>query len=220
MRLVLLGAPGSGKGTQGELLARKYGIPLISTGDILRAEIAAGTELGNKARDAVSRGTLVTDDVMLGMVEHRLEQPDVASGFVLDGFPRSIPQAEGLGSILGKKRIRLDAVVKIDVPKRVLLERMVSRRVCSSCGSVHNVSSNPPGVAGTCDRCGGALVQREDDNEETVRRRLNVYEAATAPLIDYYDGRGLLVIVDGDGEVSAVFDGIVHALEGRDAGRR
>jgi adenylate kinase len=220
MRLVLLGAPGSGKGTQGELLGRKYGIPQISTGDILRGEIAAGTPLGVKAREAVNGGALVTDDVMLGMVEHRFEQPDVKPGFVLDGFPRSIPQAEGLAKLLGRHGIRLDAVVKIDVPKRVLLERMTARRVCANCGTVYNLTSKPPAVPGKCDRCGGPVVQREDDTEETVRRRLNVYEAATAPLIDYYDARGLLAIVAGDGEVPEIFDGIVRALEARASGAR
>lgn len=215
MRLVLLGAPGSGKGTQGELLVRKYKVPQISTGDILRSEIAAGTPLGIRAKEAVSSGALVTDELMLGMVEHRLKEPDLATGFILDGFPRSIPQAEGLAAMLARLGARLDAVVKIDVPKKVLLERMTLRRICSSCGQVYNLVSRPPAAAGKCDRCGADVVQREDDTEETVRRRLNVYEAATAPLIDYYDARGLLVIVHGEGEVPEVFASIVQALESR-----
>jgi adenylate kinase len=212
MRLVLLGAPGSGKGTQGELLVRKYGVPRISTGDILRAEIAGGTPLGLRAKEAVSNGTLVTDDVMLGMVESRLLEPDVAQGFILDGFPRSIPQAEGLDSMLGSRRIGLDAVVKIDVAKKLILERMTGRRICSGCGTVYSLAFQPPKVAGRCDLCGSDVVQREDDTEETVRRRLNVYEAATAPLIDYYDARGLLVIVHGEHDVQTVFESIVQHL--------
>lgn len=212
MRLVLLGAPGSGKGTQGALLARRCAILQIATGDILRSEMARGSALGMTARGYVVAGSLVPDDVVLGMVEARLGEPDAASGFVLDGFPRSIPQAEGLERILSALGKRLDAVVKLDVPKRLLLERLTARRVCSGCNSVYNLVTKAPAAPEKCDRCGKALIQREDDSEETVRRRLNVYEAETAPLIDYYDGRGLLVIVHGEGSVEDVDAMIGRAL--------
>jgi len=204
MRLVLLGAPGSGKGTQGGLLGKRYGIPQIATGDILRAGMAAGTPLGTNSRELVNAGGLVPDDVMLVLMEGRLARPDAAKGFVLDGFPRSIPQAEGLDRILARNGVKLDAVIKLDVPKRVLIRRLTERTICPSCGSVYNLSSNPPVAAGICDRCGVGLVLREDDTEETVRKRLNVYQATTAPLIDYYDSRGLLLIVHGDGTIPDV----------------
>ena len=215
MRLVLLGAPGSGKGTQGELLGKRYGIPQIATGDILRAGMAAGTPLGTGARDLVNAGSLVQDDVMLDLIEERLGWADAAKGFVLDGFPRSIPQAEGLEQILKKLGAKLDAVIKLDVPKRVLIERLTERTSCPGCGSVYNLSSNPPAAAGKCDRCGGGLVLRVDDTEETVRKRLNVYQAWTAPLIDFYDSRGLLLIVHGLGTIPEVAAEIEKGIRGR-----
>jgi adenylate kinase len=218
MRIVLLGAPGSGKGTQAERLQVRYGIPQIATGDILRAEMAAGTLLGMKAKGFVNVGQLVPDDVIVGIMEGRLAEKDAASGFILDGFPRSIPQAEGLSKILETVGGRLDAVLKLDVSKRVLLDRMTSRRVCGSCGAVYNLATILPATPGRCDRCGGELVQREDDTEETVRRRLNVYEAATAPLIDYYDARGLLVIIHGEDPAEEVAQEIERALGVRSDG--
>jgi adenylate kinase len=215
MRLILLGAPGSGKGTQGELLAKRFAIPQIATGDILRTAIAAGSPLGEQSRDLVNAGTLVPDDAMVEMIERRLAQPDAAKGFVLDGFPRSIPQAEGLGRILEKAGVRIDAVIKLDVPKRVLIERLTQRIICSGCGSVYNLSSKRPATAGKCDRCGEKLVLREDDDEETVRKRLNVYQASTAPLIDFYDGLGLLLIVRGEGSIPDVAAEIERAIKKR-----
>jgi adenylate kinase len=215
MRLVLLGAPGSGKGTQGELLGKLYGIPQVATGDILRAGMAAGTPLGTGARDLVNEGSLVQDDVMCDLIEERLGRADAAKGFVLDGFPRSIPQAEGLERILKKLGVKLDAVIKLDVPKRVLIERLTGRTSCPGCGSVYNLSSNPPAVAGKCDRCGGGLVLRVDDTEGTVRKRLNVYQASTAPLIDFYDSRGLLLIVHGLGPIPDVTAEIEKGIRGR-----
>lgn len=215
MRLVLLGAPGSGKGTQGGLLGRRFGIPQIATGDILRAGMAAGTPLGTGARDLVNEGSLVADDVMLELITGRLGQADAASGFVLDGFPRSIPQAEGLDLILKKLGAKLDAVIKLDVPKRVLIARLTKRTSCPGCGSVYNLFSNPPAVAGKCDRCGVGLVTRVDDTEATVRKRLNVYQASTAPLIDFYDSRGLLVIVHGEGTIPDVTGAIERGIRGR-----
>jgi len=220
MRLIILGAPGSGKGTQAVRLARKHAVPQIATGDILRSEIARGTSLGVKAQEDVGKGALVPDDVMLAMMEVRLAQPDAAGGFILDGFPRSLPQAEGLDRILKRLGVRLDAAIKLDVPKKVLLDRMIARRVCSGCAAVYNLQSGPPKVAGVCDHCKGALVQREDDTPETVRRRLSVYAAATSPLIDFYDSRGLLVIAYGEGSVDEVEASIEHALESHLGGGR
>ncbi len=215
MRLVLLGAPGSGKGTQAELLGKRYSIPKIATGDILRAGMAAGTPLGTEARDLVNAGSLVPDARMIELMESRLGQADTAKGFVLDGFPRSIPQAEGLNRILAKQGVKLDAVIKLDVPKQVLIERLTQRASCPSCGSVYNLSSNPPIESGKCNRCGGGLVERADDTEDTVLKRLNVYQRSTAPLIDYYDGRGLLLIVHGDGAISDVTAEIERGIRGR-----
>lgn len=221
MRIVFLGAPGSGKGTQSSRLREHYQIPLIATGDILRAEIATGTPLGIKAKGYVNEGQLVPDDVILEMIEKRMAGKDAERGFILDGFPRSLPQAEGLQRIIDGLGKRLDAVLKLDVSKKVLLERMTSRRVCGSCGAVYNLSSSlAPSTAGRCDRCGAALVLRADDTDETVKKRLLVYEAATAPLIDYYDAQGLLVIIHGENSVEEVNEEIIRALESRAAGKK
>lgn len=213
MRIVLLGAPGCGKGTQSALLQRRYGIPQISTGDMLRAAMADGSPVGDKARTYVTTGALVPDEVILELVDERIDRPDALGGFILDGFPRSIPQARGLNGFLELRGLALQRVIKIDVPKKTILERMTSRRVCPGCGTVYNVMSQPPVKMGVCDQCGQKLVQREDDTEETVRRRLNVYESATAPLIDYYDAAGLLTIVSGERPVEQVFDSICVALD-------
>jgi adenylate kinase len=213
MRIILLGAPGCGKGTQSELLRHRLNVPQISTGDMLREAITQGSALGEKARGFVSSGALVPDDLILALVEERLHQPDAAGGFILDGFPRSIPQAEGLGTLLGKLVVPLDRAIKIDVSKKILLERLTSRRICPGCGAVFNVLSQPPASEGICDRCGTHLIQRDDDTESTVRHRLAVYESATKPLIDYYDGHHLLSIVNGEGEVEAVFQRILGVLE-------
>jgi adenylate kinase len=212
MRLVFLGAPGSGKGTQGALMSRRLSIPQIATGDILRSEIQAGTPLGKKANEFVGRGAYVPDDVMLGIIESRLAQDDTARGFVLDGFPRTILQAEGLDRLLAKLEIRLDAVVKLDVSKKTLLERMVARRICPGCAAVYNVRSNPPKVEGVCDKCGKRLEARADDTDDTVKKRLVLYEVTTGPVIDYYDGQGLLVIVPAEGLIDEVATRIEQAL--------
>jgi adenylate kinase len=212
MYLVLLGAPGSGKGTQSALIQERYGIPQISTGDILREAIAKGTALGEKAKSFVNSGGLVPDDLIIDLVRERIAEPDAAAGFILDGFPRSIPQADGLETLLRERGLSLTRVVKIDVPKRLILQRMTSRRICPNCGAVYNVLSKPPARDEVCDQCGAGLIQREDDAEGTVRRRLNVYEVATKPLIDYYDGRGLLRIVDGSGDADEVFGKISREL--------
>jgi adenylate kinase len=212
MRIVLLGAPGSGKGTQAALLTEKYGTPQVATGDMLRAGIASGSALGEEARGHVAAGALVPDDLIQRLVGDRLAQPDASAGFVLDGFPRSIPQAEGLDRMLTAAGHRLDAVIKIAVGKVELLKRLTSRRICPGCATVYNLLAQAPVADGTCDRCGTRLIQREDDTEATVRRRLQVYTSATAPLIDWYDARGLLRIVHGEGTVEAVFRRIVAAL--------
>lgn len=212
MRIVLLGAPGCGKGTQAALLFERYGIPQVSTGDMLRAGIAAGSALGEEARAHVAAGALMPDDLVQRLVEERLARPDASRGFVLDGFPRSIPQAEGLDRMLGAAGHRLDGVIKISVGRVELLKRLTSRRICPGCAAVYNLLAQPPAKEGVCDRCGTNLVQREDDTEATARRRLQVYVSATAPLIDWYDARRLLVIVHGEGPVETVFRRIVAAI--------
>lgn len=215
MRIVLLGAPGSGKGTQAALLLEKYRVPQVATGDMLRAGIAAGSALGEEARAHMAAGALVPDDLIQRLVEDRISQPDAGRGFILDGFPRSIPQAEGLDRMLAAVGKRLDAVIKISVGKTELLQRLTSRRICPGCAAVYNLLGQSPVVEGVCDRCGTKLVQREDDSEATVRRRLQVYASATAPLIDWYDARGLLVIVQGEGAVESVFRRILGAIAER-----
>lgn len=213
MKLVLLGAPGSGKGTQAERLQERFAIPQISTGDMLRAAMAQETALGEKAKEYVNAGALVPDDVILGLVQERLRNHDAVQGFILDGFPRSIPQADGLETWLKGRGEALTRVLKLDVAKKVLIDRMTSRRVCPGCGALYNLMTTPPLAEGRCDRCGSTLVQRDDDLESTVRRRLNVYESSTAPLIDYYDARHLLSIIPGEGDADVVFQRIVTTLD-------
>lgn len=210
--LILLGGPGVGKGTQAKMLAEKYSIPQISTGDILRAEIKSDSELGKQAAGYMKRGDLVPDDLILAMIEKRLQEDDTANGFILDGFPRTIPQAEGLDSILPRLERRLDGVVDIEVPYEKLVQRITSRWGCSECGADFNSLSSPPQVVETCDHCGGRLQQRPDDKEETVRQRLLVYREKTAPLIDYYKRKSLLKIVDGDKPVESVFAAVCNTL--------
>ncbi len=197
MKLVLLGAPGCGKGTHSEWLKQDLGIPQISTGDILRDAVAGETELGGKAKEYMDRGQLVPDELILGMMGERLAEPDTARGFILDGFPRTVPQAEGLDRLLAEHDQQLDRVLRIDVPAEELVRRLTSRRVCPSCKAVYNMQFRPPKEEGLCDSCGGEVIQRADDTEETVRSRLGVFENQTAPLIDYYQAKGLLAAVDG-----------------------
>jgi adenylate kinase len=197
MRLVLLGAPGCGKGTHSAWMIADYGIPQISTGDILREAVARGTELGALAKRYMDSGGLVPDDVILGLMRERLAEPDAARGFILDGFPRTIPQAEGLAKLLAQRGERLDRVVKIDVPREELVSRLTSRRVCPECKAVYNIHFRPPRREGVCDACGGRIVQRADDTEATVLSRLAVYEQQTAPLVSHYQAQKLLTVVDG-----------------------
>lgn len=214
MRLVLLGAPGAGKGTQAKKLIDKYSIPQISTGDILRQAVAEGTPLGKEAKSYMDKGELVPDKVVLGLVEERLKQDDCKKGYILDGFPRNTAQAEALDIILGDIGMPLTAAISVDVPKEDLMKRLTGRRTCRNCGQMYNVYFSPPKKEGTCDKCGGELYQRDDDKEETIRRRLDVYEAQTAPLIDYYGKKGILHAVQGTGSIDDIFGKMCAVLGG------
>lgn len=205
MKLIFLGPPGAGKGTQAARFAARYGIAHISTGDMLRAELRAGTPLGQQAQGYMNRGELVPDEVILGMVQSRIEQADCANGFLFDGFPRTVAQADALAALCA-----VDRVVNIDVPQERLVARISGRRMCPDCGAAYHVSTHPDG---RCGKCGGTLYQREDDREETVRNRLRVYEEQTQPLIEYYAARGLLVTVDGDESIERVTEAIAQAVE-------
>ncbi len=195
MKLILLGAPGAGKGTVAKLLTQIDGSVQISTGDILRAAVAAGTELGKKAEAAMKAGDLVSDDLIMGIMEERLKEDDCKNGYLLDGFPRTIPQAEALKELLAKMGEELDCVVNIDVPREVILDRLTTRRTCTDCGAIYNVKSNPPKEEGKCDKCGGPVVQRDDETEEAISNRLDVYNEKTAPLADFYEKEGMLLTV-------------------------
>ena len=199
MRIILIGAPGSGKGTQAESIRQKYPIAHISTGDILRANVKADTELGRNAKGYMESGKLVPDAVIVAMVESRLVEPDCKDGFLLDGFPRTRPQAEALDSILEKLSISLDAVIQLDVDDEIVVQRLTTRRVCTSCGEIYNTVFKPAKVEGVCDKCGGDVIQRNDDKESVIRNRLTVFHEQTAPLIDYYRNKDVLVSVDAAG---------------------
>lgn len=211
MRLVFLGPPGAGKGTQARALAQEWGVPHIATGDMLRDAAAAGTPLGRQARAFMERGALVPDDVIIGLIAERLGEPDAKRGFVLDGFPRTIPQAEALDRLLAERDQGLDRVIYFDVPEDELLRRLTGRRSCPACQATYHLTANPPRRAGVCDRCGADLVQRPDDREETVRTRLKVYAEQTAPLLEHYRGRGVLVTVAGAGPIEVVRDAVRRA---------
>lgn len=212
MKLVLLGAPGAGKGTQAKKLIEKYSIPQISTGDLLRAAVAAETELGKKAKSYMDKGELVPDSVVLGMVEERLKQDDCQQGYILDGFPRNRAQAEALDEMLKSVGMELDAALSIDVPLEDLMKRLTGRRTCKNCGQMYNVYFSAPKKEGTCDKCGGELYQRDDDKEETIRKRLEVYNEQTAPLIDYYRDKEILKSVNGTGSIDDIFVNILSVL--------
>jgi len=193
--MILLGAPGAGKGTVAKLLTQLDGSVQISTGDILRAAVAAGTELGKKAEAAMKAGDLVSDDLIMGIMSERLKQDDCKNGYLLDGFPRTIPQAEALTKMLTDMGEKLDAVVNIDVPRDVILDRLTTRRTCTKCNAIYNVKSNPPKVEGVCDKCGGPVVQRDDETEQAISNRLDVYNQKTAPLASFYEKAGMLMTV-------------------------
>jgi len=218
MRIILLGAPGSGKGTQAQRLTEGHHIPQVSTGDLLREAVAQGTELGKKAKVAMDAGELVSDDIVLGMIRERLARPDAKSGFILDGFPRNLAQAEALDGVLEDLGAPLDAAVLMDVDFDVLLKRLTGRRTCSGCGKVYNVYFFAPENEGVCDGCGGELIQRADDNEETITQRLKVYESQTTPLVSFYEERGKLKVVPAEGEIDEVFQRLEAALGARSSG--
>jgi len=213
MRIVLLGAPGSGKGTQAKLLVEKYKIPQMSTGDLLRAEVAAGTDLGKKAKAAMDAGQLVTDDIVLGMIQTRLAKPDAKNGFILDGFPRNIPQAQSLDAMLARLGQPLQLALLVDVETDVLMKRLTGRRTCGSCGAIYNIHFSAPKTSNKCDKCGGGLTHRSDDNENTVSNRLKVYQEQTAPLANYYKAQGKLRTVRGVGTVSSIFKAMGDIIE-------
>lgn len=212
MRIILLGPPGAGKGTQAKALMDRYGIPQISTGDILRVAVREGTPMGVRAKSFMDAGALVPDEVVVGIVCERLSQADCVPGFILDGFPRTVAQAEALSDTLLRMSSPLQAVVSLEVDEDILVERLTGRRTCSVCGFGYHVKFSPPLQAGACDHCGGALLQRDDDREETIRHRLSVYHGQTAPLIGYYGGRGLLFGVDGMENIGVVQDKIASIL--------
>ena len=210
MKLILLGAPGAGKGTVAKLLTKVDGSVQISTGDILRGAVAAGTELGKQAKAAMDAGDLVSDDLIMGIMEERLKEDDCKNGYLLDGFPRTIPQAEALKTLLEKMGEKLDFTVEIDVPRDVILDRLTTRRTCSDCGEIYNVKSNPPTVEGVCDKCGGSVVQRDDETEAAISNRLDVYNEKTAPLVGFYKGEGLLLSVNATSS-----DAVVDAVKAK-----
>ena len=216
MRIILVGPPGAGKGTQAEKIVAKYNVAHISTGDILRANVKAGTELGKKAKSFMDAGALVPDDVIVGMMRGRLAEDDCKNGFILDGFPRTVPQAEALDSLLAEMGIKLDGVILLDVDDDTVVERLCGRRMCKKCGRIFHVSFKPSSKGDLCDECGGELYQRDDDKEEVIRQRLAVYHSQTAPLVYYYGKAGLLLRVPG-AEAGDKVLGHIEAMLGRRA---
>ena len=212
MRLIFLGAPGVGKGTQADLIAAKFGRPKISTGDILREAVRNKTPMGVQAKACMDQGQLVPDSVVVGIVRDKLAEPACTKGFLLDGFPRTVPQAEELAAVLKAGGLQLDRVINVSVPREDIVRRLTGRRSCPKCQAVFHVEFAPPKRAGVCDRCGGELMQRSDDKRETVENRLAVYEQQTAPLIAYYRQRGLLSDIDGSGKVEQVQQRVVELL--------
>jgi len=212
VRLVLLGPPGAGKGTQAKLLQEHFGIPQISTGDILRQAVKDGTPLGKQANEFMDRGELVPDSVINDIVDERLAADDCRNGFLLDGFPRTVAQAEALEKMLERRNVVLDAAVSLAVPRKVLVKRLSGRRTCRKCGAMYHVTFNPPATDGACDRCGGELYQREDDREETIEARMEVYDRQSAPLLEYFRTQGLLREVDGAKGTDRVFEQILRKV--------
>ena len=212
MRLILLGPPGAGKGTQAAGIVEKYQIPHISTGDIFRKNIKEGTDLGKKAKEYIDQGLLVPDELTVGLVTDRITQADCENGFMLDGFPRNVSQAEQLDAFLKENNIELSNVINIEVDKNILVSRAVGRRICKSCGATYHVEFNPPKIEGVCNVCQGELYQRADDNEETVSKRIQVYLDETRPLADYYAKVGILSNINGQQSIDEVFGDIVAAL--------
>ncbi|HAG04178.1 MAG TPA: adenylate kinase [Lachnospiraceae bacterium] len=209
MKFILIGCPGAGKGTQAKKLSKHYDIAHISTGDLLRDQIKRGTELGKKITEIMDKGGLVSDDIVAAILKERITEDDCKKGYILDGYPRNVAQAEGLEAITGP----LDKVVCIDVDDAVILDRMTGRRSCPKCGEMYHTKYNPPKTDSICDRCGESLIQRKDDNEETVKNRLKVYHETTAPVIDFYDKKGIVCRIDGQGDIDDIFKSICSKLE-------
>ncbi|BDG45568.1 MULTISPECIES: adenylate kinase [Parageobacillus] len=214
MNLVLMGLPGAGKGTQAEKIVETYGIPHISTGDMFRAAIKEGTPLGLQAKEYMDRGDLVPDEVTIGIVRERLSKDDCQKGFLLDGFPRTVAQAEALENILAELNRSIDYVIHIQVDKDILMERLTGRRICKNCGATYHLVFNPPAKPGVCDKCGGELYQRADDNEETVANRLEVNVKQMQPLLEFYESKGYLRHIDGQQDIEKVFADIRELLGG------
>ncbi len=217
MQLIMMGAPGAGKGTQAAKIAKKYGIPQISTGDMFRAAVKEGTPLGKKAQEYMSAGKLVPDEVTIGIVRERLAKDDCAGGFILDGFPRTVEQADALNEILKAQGRSLSSVINISVPLEDLIERGVGRRICRSCGATYHVKFHAPAKENVCDACGGELYQRGDDTAETMQKRLSVYESSTRPLIDYYKQSGIYAEIDGKQKIEKVtedLENVLHSVKG------
>jgi adenylate kinase len=215
MRVVLLGPPGAGKGTQAKLVQERLGVPHISTGDLLRAAVQRRSALGQAAERYMNRGELVPNDLVVQMIAERIQELDCRDGFLLDGFPRNVAQAEVLERMLASQRVRLDSVISIRVPADELIRRLSGRRTCRSCGAMYHVDFNPPVSAGRCDRCDGELIQRDDDREQTVRARLSVYQRETAPLEEYYQNRSLLRLIDGTGSPESVRARLLAFVDGK-----
>lgn len=216
MNLVLMGLPGAGKGTQAERLVEEYKVPHISTGDMFRAAIKEETDLGLEAKSFMDKGELVPDEVTIGIVRERLGKNDCEKGFLLDGFPRTVAQAEALEGILADMNRRIDYVINIKVDQDILMERLTGRRICKNCGATYHLVFNPPAKEGVCDKCGGELYQREDDNEETVGKRLEVNLKQTKPLLDFYEEKGYLRDINGQQDIGQVFEDIKELLGGKD----
>ena len=212
MKVIMLGAPGAGKGTQADRIAEKYGIPHISTGDIFRANIKEGTELGKKAKSYMDQGLLVPDSLTIDLLMDRIAQADCKNGYILDGFPRTIPQAESLTRALAEKGEKLDYAVNVDVPDENIVNRMGGRRACLKCGATYHIAYAAPKAEGICDKCGAGLVLRDDDKPETVQKRLTVYHDQTQPLIEYYEAEKILATVDGTQDMERVFQDIIAVL--------
>jgi adenylate kinase len=212
MHILLMGPPGAGKGTQAARLVNSFNIPHISTGDMFRVAVKEGTQLGKKAKEYMDAGQLVPDEVTIGIVKERLMKPDCEKGFILDGFPRTATQAEALDKTLADMNIKLDRVVNISVPETELIERMTGRRVCKACGHTYHYKFNPPACERVCDKCQGEVFQRDDDREDTVKKRLAVYQSQTKPLIEYYSKQGLYSEIDGEQDIDKVFLDICQSL--------
>ena len=213
MRIVLLGAPGSGKGTQAQKLITEYGIPQVSTGDLLRAAVSAGSELGKKAKSAMDAGQLVSDDIVLGMIKERLQEDDAQKGFILDGYPRNLTQAASLDALLAETNQPLQGALLIDVDFDVLMQRLTGRLSCKNCGAVFNRFTSPPQVENTCDKCQNELFHRADDNEEIIGKRLKTYEDETSPLVNYFKDKGILLSVQGVGEIDDITKAVKLELQ-------